>query len=200
MCEPANQIFVLDCDCSHILHRSMKERCCRWEPTSGIVGPAADISFAYSGRENAFVTMHFSRVVGLPMQDLLLRFRDIVALRWELECPGFDPVPKELPKCTVAKWTTWTFPLLRIEESSWLRKYAPIYQLPKGPSLSHFLLISMNDLVQLIARSDATAEWIPGDGVIGPNESIEQTADPEAGVHSVITPLTRHRKGDPAHD
>jgi hypothetical protein len=138
----------------------MQGHCSKWEPAPGIVGPSADISFAYSGRDKASVTMHFSRVVGLPPEDLLLRFEGLVALRWELECPGFDPVPKDLPKCTEVQWRIWTFPLLKIEESEWLKQYQPIYEPAKAPSLSHFLLVSMNDLVQLIARSDATAEWI----------------------------------------
>jgi hypothetical protein len=136
----------------------MEERCCNWEPAPRIVGPAAAISFACSGRDSGSVIMHFSRVPGLPAEDLLLRFQDLVALRWELECPGFDPMPKDLPKCTEEKWHDWVFPLLKIEGSAWLQQYEPIYG--RANSLSHFLLISQNDLVQLIARSDATAEWI----------------------------------------
>lgn len=139
----------------------MKESCSKWMPVSDVIGPAADISFAYSRRDNCSVTMHFSRVVGLPPEDLLLRFTDIVALRWELECPGFDPTPESLPKCTLSKWSKWTFPLLKIKRSQWLTQYSSIYQHTDCPELSHFLLVSMNDLVQIIARSDAGAEWIP---------------------------------------
>ena len=142
----------------------MEDHCIRWEPTPGVIGPAADISFAYAGRDNAAVTMHFSRVAGLPDEDLVLRFTCVVALRWELECPGLNPMPLELPKCTSAKWTKWTFPLLKIEKSSWLEQYAPIYKPREGLVLSHFLLVSMNDLVQIIARADASTEWIAARG------------------------------------
>ncbi len=150
----------------------MKKKCHRWEPISGIVGPAADISFSYAGRDLGTVTLHFSRVKGLPSEDLSLHFTHLVALRWELECPGFDPTPENLPKCISPKWSGWTFPLLEIENSSWLDQYAPTYIHPNGPSLSHFLLVSMNDLVQIIACSDVKSEWV------APLEDTTKNAEP----------------------
>ena len=134
-----------------------------WEPVPGIIGPCADISFerAASGVV-ILVTMHFSNVIGLPGRDLRLRFSGPLALRWEVECPGFDLVPRELPKCTVSAWRDWTFPLLRVEGGELLEQFRSVYEYCCGPKISHFLLISMNDLVQIVARSDVEVDWASG--------------------------------------
>jgi hypothetical protein len=133
-----------------------------WQPVDGIVGPCADMSFSYSGRDRTFVTMHFSHVKDLPENDLTLDFRGAVAMKWELECPGFNEMPQDLPKCRDPKWQMWTFPLLQVEDSSWLQQFKPIYEHPQGSKLAHFLLVSMNDLVQLIANAEVGAKWIVG--------------------------------------
>jgi len=136
-------------------------QCSRWEPADQIVGPCADISFAYSTRESVSATLHFSQTAGLPNRDLVLTFNGVLSLLWELEGPGVSAMPRNLPRCTAPEWKTWTFPLLQVTGSEWLRQYQSIY--PAGPvPLAHFLLVSTNDLVQLVARADAVAAWIPG--------------------------------------
>ena len=131
-----------------------------WEPVPGIIGPCADISFERPASGNALrVTMHFSRTKGLPSQDLHLRFDGPLALRWEDECPGFDPVPEQLPKCATATWREWAFPLLKVEGSELLRQVRAIHELDGTPEIAHFLLVSMNDLVQIVARSEVRSEW-----------------------------------------
>ena len=70
-------------------------------------------------------------------------------------------MPRSLPRCTAPEWQNWTFPLLQVAGSEWLGRYQAIYP-PMPAPLAHFLLVSTNDLVQLVARADAVAEWIPG--------------------------------------
>lgn len=136
-------------------------QCSRWEPADQLVGPCADISFSYSTRESVSVTMHFSLTPGLPNRDLVIHFNGVLSLLWELEGPGVSAMPRNLPKCVAPEWKTWTFPLLNVTGSEWLGQYQAIYH--NGPTpLAHFLLVSTNDLVQLIARADAVAEWAPG--------------------------------------
>lgn len=133
-----------------------------WEPVSGIVGPCSDISFSRSVERQLSVTMHFSLVKGLANEDLLLQFANPLALKWEDDCPGFEPQPTLLPKCTDAAWRDWTFPLLKIEDGKWLTGFQDVHQNTNaGLEISHFFLASMNDLVHLIA-GQATAKWIPG--------------------------------------
>ena len=135
--------------------------CSIWQPAEGIVGPCAELSFSYSERDAARVTMHFSLQPGLPNRDLVLRFHGMVAMLWELEGPGVSALPRNLPKCTANEWRNWTFPLVNVEGSEWLAQYQAIYHAGSTP-LAHFLLVSMNDVLQLIARRDVHAEWVPG--------------------------------------
>lgn len=138
-----------------------------WQPVPEIVGPCADISFALSLPGTLVVTMHFSLVIGLPDNDLRLQFTGPLAMHWETECPGFYPVPPNMSKCADPQWAKWVFPLQMVEGSELLEEFRGIYQIGKAPELSHFLLISMNDLVHVIARSGVTAEWIPGIAELG---------------------------------
>lgn len=135
--------------------------CSIWQPAQDVVGPCAELSFSYSEREDARVTMHFSLQPGLPNRDLSLRFHGMVAMLWELEGPGVSALPRNLPKCTASQWRNWTFPLVSVEGSDWLAQYQAIYPHGSVP-LAHYLLISMNDVLQLIARRDVFAEWVPG--------------------------------------
>jgi hypothetical protein len=134
-----------------------------WNPAPDIVGPCADISFERLLAGELLITMHFSNVVGLPNKDLQLRFIDALAVRWEVECPGFETVPAELPKCAASEWNRWTFPLLTVEGSGFLEQFRPIYERDGAAKLGHFLLVSMNDLIQVVApRSCVEAAWVPG--------------------------------------
>src|SRR5436190_15818428 len=105
-----------------------------WEPVPGIAGPCGALSFRYDGPDNTSVTMHFAGVRQGSATDLVLRFKGLVSWRWELECPGFNPVPKPLPKCPGPEYKLWTFPLLKVENSAWIAQYAMIY-----PRRTHFL-------------------------------------------------------------
>jgi hypothetical protein len=83
-------------------------------------------------------------------RTLSLRFTQVIALRYEDECPGFDPLPKELPMLKPGV----TFPLLKIEESEWAKQWA-MYN-----NLVHLALISSDDLVQLVANPEVDARWV----------------------------------------
>ena|ERR1700742_708456 len=120
----------------------MTEVAGKWEPIDGIELPFESISYSFNA-ESLTATLHGARA-------LSLRFTGIVACRYELECPGFDSLPHPLPMLGPHA----TFPLLLIEQSSWLARYGPIYQRRK-----HFALISSDDLLQLIANPDVVASW-----------------------------------------
>lgn len=85
-------------------------------------------------------------------RNLHLRFTGAIALRFEDDCPGFDPLPKPLPMLS----PRLTFPLLRIDRSAWLGQWDLIRV---GHNLRHFALLSLDDLVQIIANADAQASW-----------------------------------------
>lgn len=80
----------------------------------------------------------------------MLSFSDVVALRFEQECPGFDFVAPPFPMLRPSQ----TFPLLSVSGSSWLEQYKPIYG-----ELSHFALVSSDHLLQLLAKPNVRAQW-----------------------------------------
>ena len=118
----------------------MTERAVVLGVVPGIDVPFASISFSYEpGNERSvLVTMHGAR-------NLRLRFKGAIALRFEDDCPGFDPLPHPLPMLRDGV----TFPLLKIEESKWLAQWHPVHS-----NLAHFALLSLDDLVQLLAKPD----------------------------------------------
>jgi len=134
----------------------------RWEPISGIVSPAADLSFCYSPPENLRVKMHFSNVVGASENDLSLTFSGVIAAQWESESFGLIPIPEPLPTCSSAKWSTWTFPLLHIENSIWWAAHDA--RNPVGAEgKEHFVLVTMNELLHVLAEPNVSATWIPSE-------------------------------------
>ena len=126
----------------------MTEKAATWDPVpdiNGIDGPFGSVSFAYEphDRRSIVVTMHGKR-------NLHLRFTGAIALRFEDDYPGFDPLPHPLPMLRPGV----TIPLLKIEHSHWLNKWHPVHA-----GLAHFALLSLDDLVQLIAKPNVEAHW-----------------------------------------
>lgn len=120
----------------------MKEHAERWEPVEGIAEMFGAISFAHECGD-LLVTMRGER-------NLKIRFTGLIGLRFEDECPSFDPLPKTLPMINAR----YTFPLLQIMNSQWLEQFEHIHH-----GRAHFSLISHSHLVQLLAKPDAEAYW-----------------------------------------
>lgn len=132
-----------------------------WEPIDGISGPCGQILFSYVRAHTATVTMTFDGIAGAPGRDLILSFERVVVLCSEEECPGgFVPLPKGLPQLARGDHPTWTFPLLRLVDSEPLKQYELIFHRDSQP-MAHFCLISLHNLVQVIASADVTATWSP---------------------------------------
>lgn len=131
-----------------------------WEPAAGIESPCAAIAFRYDPPDKLQARMYFSRVNGGPNQDLEVLFHGVIGIRWSNEFHGsiVYPVPRPMPKCRDSRWASWVFPLLRVSESSWLATYQA---LPGTELREHFALISMDDLLDVIALPDAEARWVP---------------------------------------
>ena len=118
------------------------ERAEIWEPVTDINEPFGSISYSYNG-ESLLVSLHGAR-------SLSIRFAGVVAVRSELECPGLDALPHQLP----ALRPSVTFPLLTVAQSRWLAQFAHIY-----PGRVHFALISSDSLLQLIALPQPVCAW-----------------------------------------
>jgi hypothetical protein len=125
----------------------MIERATAWNPVADIDDGFGSISFSYdrSNERTALVKLHGARTLSLD-------FTGVIALQFEDECPGNFPLPRYLPMLR----ERLTFPLLTIEHSRWLAQW------PMRPKLRHYVLISSDDLVQLIALAKVRASWDPG--------------------------------------
>lgn len=120
----------------------MTERVNKWQPIDDLDFPFGSISYSYS-HDTLSVSMH-------GVRTLVLNFSGVIAVRFETECPGFDPLPHPLPMLRERQ----IFPLLVVEESKWLEQFIGIYE-----GRSHFILISSDDLVQLLAKPNVLAQW-----------------------------------------
>jgi hypothetical protein len=132
-----------------------------WEPIDGILGPCVQISFSYAPSHVATVLMTFEGTAGGAPRGLTLKFTRVVVLCGEEECPGgFAPIPKPLPQLGRGDHPTFTFPLLKLVDSEPLKQYELIFH-NKGQPLAHFCLISLHNIVQVIASADAEVIWTP---------------------------------------
>ncbi len=128
-----------------------------WEPLAGIDGPCDHIAFCYAG-QTATVSMQFAGVAGRHVRELILKFRTVVVLCGENEAPGgIVPAPaiSSLPKLGRGEHPSWTFPLLRLIDSPPLKQYQLMYPM----LLAHCFLISLDNLVHVIASADVEAAW-----------------------------------------
>jgi hypothetical protein len=122
----------------------MAETATRWECVQDIDGLFASASFAYEPDHQ-----HRVSVVMRGERNLRIQFSGVIALRFEDDCPGTFPLPRPLPMLGPRV----TFPLLKIEQSNWLAQW------PQHPRHVHFVLLTADDLIQLIANPDAFARW-----------------------------------------
>lgn len=149
------------------------ENLIKWEPVQGIAFPCADISFQSRNREGLVLVLHFSLVVGNPKKDLKLTFRNAICLRWEEEAGVWlIQLPKHLPRIPDYGRNGCTFPLLEVKNSKLLTEVSQNGQLVQD--LRHFVLIALNDTVEILANSDTKTEWV--DPVQSPNPLINRIA------------------------
>jgi hypothetical protein len=130
-----------------------------WRPVNDIIGPCADISFSYlSNASRIFqVRMHFSFVEGAPKRDLLIVFKGCIGLRWSDECLTEYPFAEPAPIIGKGKWAQWTYPLLLMSPSQWLKKHEG---LPLVEDRLHYILVSMNDDVEVLALENPEVKWV----------------------------------------
>jgi hypothetical protein len=105
--------------------------------------------------------MHFSRTRGAPALDLELEFSNPAALRWIDEAYVYGSIPDSgsLPTLNAAPFERlWTFPLLKVVESSWLRTLGHVIDVARP---EHFVLVAMNDVLHVAANAAVTAGWTP---------------------------------------
>jgi hypothetical protein len=130
----------------------------RWEPVSGIDGPIDHIDFSYTSAGEATVSITFTGSGG-SARTLILRFRHVVVLACEDEAPGgfiAAPAAQSLPKLERGRNSSWPFPLLRLLESQPLSQY----QMMRPQQLAHFYLVSLHNLVHVIASVGVEASWL----------------------------------------
>jgi hypothetical protein len=137
----------------------------KWFPLAEIDVACADVSVAWTAgkQSKCVVLMHFSRVLGGPDVDLEITFSNPLSLQWEDESFGLVPAPTVLPKCANDRFSQWTHPTLIVEDSRWADAYASRKYAANDPALlgvTHYFLVSMNDLVHVLCESKPVARWV----------------------------------------
>jgi hypothetical protein len=128
----------------------MTERATAWFPVPDITDGFGSISFRYEYEPHAASSQSRSAVIVLNGErSLHLRFTGVIALHFEDECPGNFPLPRDRPRLNAQ----FMFPLLKIENSRWLAQW------PMWPTFVHYALLSLDDLVHLIAEPKVQAHW-----------------------------------------
>jgi len=136
----------------------MNERAIAWHPVPDITDGFESISFAYeprTARTSFHQKLRSATIVLNGNRSLSLKFAGIIALHFEDDCPGNFPLPSERPRLNAK----WMFPLLTIESSSWLAQW------PMWPNLVHYVLLSLDDLVHVIAGPTVAASWLDSNAV-----------------------------------
>jgi hypothetical protein len=128
----------------------MNERASAWYPVPDINDGFGSISLSYEARvsnepRSVLIVMNGGRT-------LSLRFTAVIALHFEDDCPGNFPLPPRRPRLNA----DFMFPLLKIENSRWAAQW------PMWPNLTHYALLSLDDLVHLIAGPTVLAHWEGG--------------------------------------
>ena len=137
----------------------------KWEVFKELDFPCSDISYKWESERNArlIVIMHFSRVIGGCPKDLELIFENPIALKWEDESYGLIDLPETPPKCSSEKFMSWTYPTLIVSDSQWADLYAARTHTEeeyKNHRVSHFVFISMNDLLHVLTDEKPSARLI----------------------------------------
>jgi hypothetical protein len=136
-----------------------------WRPVEGITAPCETIAFAYGPPHSAKVVMHFPHSKNGITRELVLGFRDVVVLAGEDEAPGgFVKAPPiaSLPKLDLvlrpgSDTSSMTHPLMQLFDSEPLNQYQMMR--PSNLPLAHFFLVSLDNLVHVIANSEVKARW-----------------------------------------
>jgi hypothetical protein len=132
-------------------------KACKWEPVPKIVGPAEGISFAYSGRDQGFVVMRFSRV-----KTTLLAFLFLTALS-----QAGPPEPKQ-----------WRDLLTIPVDDDWQQLFSnPLLQhTPRPAEIFADKIIAIQALIAKSNKSGITIPvFLPPDLALKPFEAIPAT-------------------------
>jgi hypothetical protein len=123
----------------------------RWRPVPDVAEGFGSIALQ---KGSADAAKHL-RAVMHGTRRLSLVFSNVVAMRYEDDCPGFDPLPRPLPMLREGV----TFPLLTVSNSEWRAQWI------MHRDLVHYVLISADDLVQVVAGPNVEAQWLDPNAV-----------------------------------
>jgi len=150
----------------------MKPTFSPWSPLEPIDQPCGSISCTQAGYE-VRVVMHFSEVKWGLQKDLEITFSGAIGLKWMEEGPYSvsDTSTDVLEMCSQERWRGWVRPMHVARESPWL---ASVAVLPHTNSCVHYLLISGEHIVEVLAEPSPGAKWVE---CMRSNKSLERTRD-----------------------
>jgi hypothetical protein len=136
----------------------MKSTFSSWSPLEPIDQPCGRISCTQVDYEIR-VVMHFPEMKGQLQTDLEITFQDAIGLKWMEEGPYSvsDTSTDKLEMCSQERWRGWVRPMHVAKQSPWL---ASVSVLPHTQSCVHYLLLSSEHIVEILAGPSPGARWV----------------------------------------
>lgn len=132
------------------------ERQKKWQPVEGIIAPVAN-ALITENHEGLVVTLLFSNVIDGVSSDLRLRFGRVRAYTvYEEFIHPWNRSQKEFPKLT-GKWENYTYPLLLIENSEWVRWLSDLLL---SPAPTHYRFVTLDEIVDVLCDRTPEVTWI----------------------------------------
>jgi hypothetical protein len=131
----------------------------KWEPVEGITTPVAR-ALVKEDHKGLFVTLVFSEIVDGINKDLRIIFGRVpaYAVYEELVHPWNLSGIESLPKLS-GKWGIWSFPLLIVKNSMWLRSFSDS-QLISYPNSIHYQCITLDQVIDVVCNRVPEVSWV----------------------------------------
>jgi hypothetical protein len=131
----------------------------RWRHLPEVSDPAAGVDLHLV---DGLLTVRvlFSKMIGGLSQDLVLTFRQPVAVSSfdEFQHPwNFEPVG-DLPRLT-GKWANYAYPLLAVNGSAWVTQAEGNGR----ENLQHLRIVTLGDTVDVVGSDPDSVSWDSGD-------------------------------------
>ena len=94
-----------------------------------------------------------------------INFGRPIAIQWEDETYCLTDFPDDIPECEKGSFK-FSHPTIIVEGSDWAAKYADNkYSVddPEADDVVHYLLISLNDILQVLSEFKPVSKWIVPD-------------------------------------
>ncbi|MBW4582638.1 MAG: hypothetical protein KME42_23960 [Tildeniella nuda ZEHNDER 1965/U140] len=136
------------------------ERYEKWEPVEGITNPV-HCARINEGEQGLSITLIFSKTVDGLHAKLRINFvgrTPAYTVHEEFVHPWNVAFVEPIPKLE-GKWVGWTFPLLIVKHSTWLKSFSESQIVGYADSI-HYRLMTLDKIVDVLYDGVPEASWV----------------------------------------